>query len=214
MKKLKLFIADDHTIFRKAMVNMLQGFERVEEVKDAENGKELLELMKFELPDVAIIDLQMPVMDGVEASKKIISKYPKVKIVILTMVDSEQYIIHMVEMGVHAFLLKNTDPDELETAIYSVFDNDYYNNEIVTNALRKNTKAKSIFSSLNRSEISEREKEVIALICQELTNKEIAENLNLSERTIENHRYRIMEKLGIKNTVGLVKYALETKLIS
>jgi two-component system, NarL family, response regulator DegU len=214
MKKLKLFIADDHTIFRKAMVNMLQGFERVEEVKDAENGKELLELMKFELPDVAIIDLQMPVMDGVEASKKIISKYPKVKIVILTMVDSEQYIIHMVEMGVHAFLLKNTDPDELERAIYSVYENDFYNNKLVASALRRNLKNTSNKPSTIRQELSDREKEIVLLVCQEFTNKEIGDKLNISDRTVETHKSRIMEKIGARSAIGIVKYAYETQLFS
>src|SRR4051812_32582387 len=108
-KRLKLFIADDHTLFRKAMANLIRGFENIEEVKDAENGKELLMMMKYELPDVAIVDLQMPVMDGVETAENIISKYPGVKIIILTMHDSEQFILHMMEIGVHAFLLKNTE---------------------------------------------------------------------------------------------------------
>src|SRR5882762_822943 len=115
----KVYIADDHTLFRKAMVNLLRTFERVSEVKDAENGKELLTLIKYEAPDVVIVDLQMPVMDGAETSEQIIGKFPDIKIIILTMHDSNKFILHMMEMGVHAFLLKNTEPDELEKAIYS-----------------------------------------------------------------------------------------------
>src|SRR5688572_31540172 len=114
MKKFKVYIADDHTLFRKAMVNLLRTFDRVSEVKDAENGKELLTLMKYQQPDVAIVDLQMPVMDGTETCETIIAKYPDVKVIVLTMHDSEKYILHMMEMGVHAFLLKNTEPEELE----------------------------------------------------------------------------------------------------
>src|SRR5690349_2521851 len=118
-KKLKIFIADDHTLFRKAMVNMIQTFHNVAEVKDAENGQELLTLMKYSVPDVVIIDLQMPVMDGTEATEIISQKYPDVKIIILTMHDSEKYILHLIELGAHAFLLKNTEPEELEKAIES-----------------------------------------------------------------------------------------------
>src|SRR5688572_9169274 len=100
-KKLNVYIADDHTLFRKAMVNLLQTFADVHEVKDAENGKELLTLMKYQAPHVAIIDLQMPVMDGAETAETIITKFPDVKIIILTMHDSERFILHMMEMGVH-----------------------------------------------------------------------------------------------------------------
>jgi len=214
MKKLKVFIADDHTIFRKALVSMIRDFERVEEVKDAENGKELLAIMKFDMPDVVVVDLQMPVMDGVEASKKIIEKYPGVKIVILTMVDSEQYILHMIEMGVHAFLLKNTDPEELEKAIYSVHENDFYNNQLVAAALRRNLKNLSIRTSSIRQELSDREKEIVLLVCQEFTNKEIGDKLNISDRTVETHKSRIMEKIGARSAIGIVKYAYETHLIS
>jgi DNA-binding NarL/FixJ family response regulator len=103
----KVYIADDHTLFRKAMVNLLLTFERVMEVKDAENGKELLALIKNSPPDVAIVDLQMPIMDGAETCENIINKYPDVKIIVLTMHDSGKFILQMMEMGVHAFLLKS-----------------------------------------------------------------------------------------------------------
>jgi two-component system, NarL family, response regulator DegU len=129
-------MADDHTLFRKAMVNLIRGFENIAEVKDAENGKELLTLMKYQTPDVAIIDLQMPVMDGVETCENILQKYPDVKIIILTMHDSERYILHMMEMGVHAFLLKNTEPEELEEAINAVIEKDFYHNDLVASVLR------------------------------------------------------------------------------
>ncbi|HZI25076.1 MAG TPA: response regulator transcription factor, partial [Chryseolinea sp.] len=136
MKQLKVYIADDHTLFRKAMVNLLRSFERVNVVKDAENGKELLGLIKNEVPDVVIVDLQMPVMDGSEASKQILQKYPEIKIIVLTMHDSNKFILHMMDLGVHAFLLKNTEPDELEKAIYAVADKDFYHNDLVASVLR------------------------------------------------------------------------------
>jgi two-component system, NarL family, response regulator DegU len=213
-KKLKVFIADDHTLFRKAMVNLLKSFESITDVKDAENGKALLALMKYESPDVAIIDLQMPVMDGAETCEAIVEKFPDVKIIVLTMHDSERYILHMMEMGVHAFLLKNTEPDELQEAIHAVVEKDFYHNDLVASVLRKNVKDKKFSNRpLFASELSEREKEVVKLVCQELTIKEIGQRLSISENTVRNHRVNIMEKVGVSNMVGLVKYAYETGLV-
>jgi two-component system, NarL family, response regulator DegU len=214
-KQLKVFIADDHTLFRKAMVNLIKEFENVEEVKDAENGKELLTLMKYQLPDVAIVDLQMPVMDGTETCENIFSKYPDVKVIVLTMHDSEKYILHMMEMGVHAFLLKNTEPEELEQAINAVIEKDFYHNDLVASVLRKNMRDKrqGHRPSFQTIELSEREKEIVLLVCQELTIKEIGQKLSLSENTVRNHRSNIMEKVGVNNMVGLVKYAYDIGLM-
>jgi two-component system, NarL family, response regulator DegU len=215
MKQLKVYIADDHTLFRKAMVNLLRSFERITDVKDAENGKELLTLIKYEIPDVVIVDLQMPVMDGTETSTIILQKYPDVKIIILTMHDSNKFILHMMDLGVHAFLLKNTEPDELEKAIYAVADKDFYHNELVAAVLRKNVTEKRTTQrpTFQLPELTEREKEVLLLICQELTMKEIGQRLFLSENTVRNHRVNIMEKVGVNNIVGLVKYAYDTGVV-
>ena len=215
MKQLKVYIADDHTLFRKAMVNLLRSFERVSDVKDAENGKDLLTLIKYETPDVVIVDLQMPVMDGSEASAQIINKFPEVKIIVLTMHDSNKFILHMMDLGVHAFLLKNTEPDELEKAIYAVADKYFYHNELVASVLRKNVKERKVGQrpTFQTTELTEREKEVLLLICQELTMKEIGQRLFLSENTVRNHRVNIMEKVGVNNIVGLVKYAYDVGVV-
>jgi two-component system response regulator DegU len=215
MRPLKVYIADDHTLFRKAMVNLLRSFERVIDVKDAENGKELLALIKFEVPDVVLVDLQMPIMDGAEASSHILQKYAEVKIIILTMHDSNKFILHMMDMGVHAFLLKNTEPDELEQAIYAVADKDFYHNDLVATVLRKNVKERKSGQrpSFEQAELTYREREILLLICQELTMKEIGQRLFLSENTVRNHRVNIMDKVGVNNIVGLVKYAYETGIL-
>ena len=215
IKKLKVYIADDHTLFRKAMVNLILSFDSVQTVKDAENGKELLTLMKYETPDVAIVDLQMPVMDGADTCEAILEKFPDVKIIILTMHDSEKYILHMMEMGVHAFLLKNTEPDELEEAIVSIVEKDFYHNDLVASVLRKNVRDKKAGQRpvFTNAELSEREKEIVMLVCQELTMKEIGHKLSISENTVRNHRANIMEKIGVNNMVGLVKYAYESGLV-
>lgn len=211
----KVYIADDHTLFRKAMANLLLTFDKVIEVKDAENGKELLALIKNSAPDVAIVDLQMPIMDGAETCEHIINKYPDVKIIVLTMHDSGKFILQMMEMGVHAFLLKSSEPEELKKAIYAVVEKDFYHNDLVASALRKDvknrkTRPKNMFEHI---ELTDREKEILLLICQELTMKEIGQRLFLSENTVRNHRVNIMEKIGVNNIVGLVKYAYDSGLV-
>lgn len=214
-KRLKVYIADDHTLFRKAMMNLIQTFEGVALVKDAENGKELLTLIKHEQPDVAIIDLQMPIMDGAETCERILATYPDIKIIVLTMHDSDKYVLHMIEMGVHAFLLKNTEPDEVEEAIQAIVEKDFYHNDLVAAALRKGMREKKAGErpSFKNHDLTEREKEILQLICQELTIKEIGDRLSISENTARNHRVNIMDKIGVKNAVGLVKYAYEIGLI-
>lgn len=211
-----VYIADDHKLFRKAMVSLLKTFSRVATVKDAENGKELLALIKQEAPDVAIVDLQMPIMDGAETCENIIQKFPGVKIIILTMHDSGKFILRMMDMGVHAFLLKTADPDELEKAIYAVAEKDFYHNDLVASVLRKNVKEKTILPRplFKQVVLTEREKEILLLICAELTMKEIGQRLFLSENTVRNHRVNIMEKIGVNNIVGLVKYAYEIGLVN
>ncbi len=218
MASWRVYIADDQTLFRKGMSRLVRSFPNVAEVKEAENGKEMLKLVSEQPPDVILMDLDMPVMDGVEATEKIIAKYPNVKIIILTMHDNKQSIYYLMEIGAHAFLLKNTEPEEVKAAIESVIKKDFYQNDLVVDALRKGTieqrkqkQNRPVFQ--NTIALSEREKEVVMLICRELTMKEIAEKISLSEKTIQNHRARIMEKLGVRNTVGLVKYAFESGLI-
>ncbi|MBX2961107.1 MAG: response regulator transcription factor [Cyclobacteriaceae bacterium] len=213
---INVYLADDHTIFRKAMVNLLRTFARVNEINDAENGKELLALVKKAPPHVAIVDMQMPVMDGVETCENLVKKFPDVKVIMLTMHDSERSILHMIELGVHAFLLKNTDPEDLEQAIYTVHDKDFYHNDLVANVLRKSVRERLEASrpDFSRMSISDREKEVLHMICKELTIKEIAQRMNLSENTVRNHRTNLMEKIGVGNAIGLVRFAYESGMIS
>ncbi|MTI41999.1 response regulator transcription factor [Fulvivirga lutimaris] len=218
MSKLTVYIADDQTLFRKGMSRLVKSFGQVKEVKEAENGKELLAMVKEQQPDVILMDLEMPVMDGVEATEKIIAKYPDVKIIVLSMHDTQQHIFYLMEIGAHAFLLKNAEPEEVKEAIVSVIKHDFYQNQIVIEALRKGAidqrkqkQVRPIFQET--APLTDREKEVLQLICRELTMKEIGDKLALSEKTIQNHRARIMVKLNARNTVGLVKYAYESGLI-
>lgn len=211
-----VYIADDHTLFRKALAKLMLTFDRISDVRDVENGMQLLELVKVEAPDVAIIDLQMPVMDGVSVCDYLIAKFPTVKIIVLTQHDDHKIIVQMIEKGVHAFILKIADPMELEKAIYAVTDNDFYHNEMVTEILRSSLRGKKAAppSGFRDADLSEREKEILSLICDELTIREIGDRLSLSENTVRNHRVNMMEKVGVRNTVGLVKYAFDHGLIA
>ena len=214
-EKLKVYIADDHTIFRKAMVSLLQSFPRIGTVKDAENGRELLNLVKEEEPDIVLLDLQMPIMDGSETCENLYNKYPDVRVIVLSMHDSERYIQHMMDLGARAFLFKNVEPDELEQAIYSVADKDFYHNELIASILRKSLREKHNLKKPDfKQELTEREREILLLICQEYSTKEISSRLSLSDRTVENHRAKIMEKTGVKNIVGIVRYAYEQGLLT
>lgn len=211
MHKWTVYIADDQTLFRQGMSRLVSTFKNVAQVKVASNGKELLDLVNEKPPDAVLMDLEMPIIDGIEATEKVLAKHPEVKIIGLSMHDSHQHIYYFLETGAHGFLLKNADPEEVEAAITSAIEKDFYNNQLTADALRKGTlerkkaEGRPIFQS--NIKLSDREKEVLLLICRELTMREISEKLSLSEKTIHNHRARIMSKVGVHNTVGLVKYA-------
>ena len=153
LDKWKIYIADDQTLFRKGMSRLVRSFKKVGEVKEAGNGKELLELVRLDPPDVILMDLEMPIMDGIEASEKVLARYPDVKIIVLSMHESHQHIFYLMELGAHAFLLKNAEPEEVEKAISSVIINDFYQNQLVIDALRKGAMEKHRAGS--RPDISE-----------------------------------------------------------
>lgn len=211
MGKINVCIVDDHNLFRKAMVRLLKTFDRVGEVFEAQHGKDLIQVLSRHSPQVVLLDLEMPIMNGVETAETVLPKYPDIKIIVLTQHDSEKYMLHMLEMGVHSFLLKNANPEELEKAIYSVFEKDFYHNDLISSVMRKSLALraeKPTFSKL--VELSDREKEIFRLICEEFSLKEIGAKLNISDKTIHSHKANIQSKLGVKNTVGMIKYAYES----
>lgn len=214
MSRINICIVDDHNLFRKAMVRLLKSFRRIDQVWEAQHGKELIQLLTHQVPDVVLLDLEMPVMNGVETAEYILPKYPDMKVIVLTQHDSEKFMLHMLELGVHSFLLKNAEPDELERAILSVFEKDFYHNDLISSVMRKSIAMRSekpLFSKLG--ELSDREKEIFRLICEEHSLKEISLKLNISEKTIHSHKANIQAKLGVKNTVGMIKSAYENGLL-
>lgn len=214
---IKVAIADDHKIFRSGVINTLTPYENINVVFEAEDGEHLLDIMSREVPDVILMDLKMPKMDGIQATVQVKEKYPNVKVIILTMYEDDNFIVHLVENGANAYLLKNSEPEEIYEAICTTFEKGFYFNENVNLALLKKVlhKNKQQFKPTFKNEIqlNEREVEVLKLICNECTTQEISEKIYLSPRTVEGIRQKLLEKINVKNTVGLVLYAFRNGLI-
>jgi len=215
-KKIKVIIADDHNLFRKGIIALLADFDFIGEIHEASNGLELMELLeKMEyLPDVILLDLRMPVMDGVEAQQKIRSLYPEIKVIILTMEDDEQYILHLISEGVNGYLLKNADPDEMEKAIQKVMEHGFYFSDDISALVLQHLKKKEKTEGIFNPDFKEKELQVLEMICKEYSNGEIAEALNISIRTAEGYKLKLIEKSGAKSIAGLVILALKNKWVS
>lgn len=210
--KIRVYLADDHMLFRKGLIRLIQSFRRVGEICEASNGKELIRMVSESPPDVVLVDLHMPVMGGEEVCEWIEKNHPDVKVVMLTMEDAEEYIQQLISLGAHAYLSKGAPPEEVEKAIYAVVEKDFYHNELVMRALRNFTIRATRFRR-DAPHFTRRELEIIRLICEEFTMKEIASRLDLSESTVQNQRAAVMDKMSVKNTAGLVKYAFTKGLI-
>jgi DNA-binding NarL/FixJ family response regulator len=212
---IKIVMADDHEIFRDGFKLMFTKQPDLILVGEAENGGELIELVRQHRPEVVITDIKMPVMDGIEATKKIMEEFPDTGIIGLSMFDEDDLIIDMLEAGAKGYLLKNAGKEQIKEAIRTVYGGDPYYCKTTSNKLTQMI-AKSRFNPYSKKakvEFTEREKEIIGLISKELSNKEIAEKLFLSHRTVEGHRLKIMEKMDVKNTVGLIVYAIKNNLL-
>ena len=226
MSSIKYIITDDHKIFRHGLKYALSDDTQLQYVGEAENGKELLELLKTTMPDVVLLDLKMPEMDGIEAVKQIRPLYPDVRILMLTSHDDEQFILHLIELGANGYLIKNAEPSEIKKAIHFVYNQGYYFNDLMNNAMLKKL---SSVSNPEKSQtypdktpadkittlvkLNDRETEVLKGICNELTTAQIAEQLYLSPRTIEGIRTTLIDKLGVKNVAGLVVYAIKNGIV-
>jgi two-component system, NarL family, response regulator DegU len=215
--KIRIAIADDHTIFRRGMVALLQNNDDFEVVLQAANGQELIDNLEATQPDVIFMDLQMPVLDGMKATKQIKTDFPHIKIIVISMHDEAQFVIHLMELGANGYLLKDADPDEVENAVYTVNNEDYYYGafllKVMHNRMVNKPTKKVIPNFAMQIELSEREVEVLQHICEGTTAGQIAEKINLSSRTVEGHKNRIMEKTGTKNIAGLVAWAVRNGVV-
>jgi DNA-binding NarL/FixJ family response regulator len=212
-KSIKLVIVDDHGLFRNGLKLLLNTTQLVQVVGEAANGIDFLELIKTNQPDIVLMDIDMPIMDGIEATRRAIALYPEMKIITLSMFGEDEYYYQMIDAGVKGFLLKNSDISELKQAIQQVFaGKTYFSEELLLNML-KNIKTVAVIDKAGEVNLSEREIEVLQQICKGLSNQEIAEVLHISKRTVDKHRANLLEKTNCRNTASLVMYALKNKLI-
>jgi len=215
MDIIKVAIADDHKIFRKGVILSLKPYHNIQFVLEAENGEELIQGVANANPDIILMDLKMPVKDGIETTKYLNKHFPAIRILILTMYEDERFVGHLMDSGANGYLLKSTDPEEIKQGIMDVMRTGFYLNNFVNRVLIKKNYSKQKFNPSLNSEvvISEREKEVLSLVCLEYTAQEIAQKMDISARTVEAIKDRLMERFGVKNSVGLVFFAMKNSLI-
>ena len=213
MRKIQVIIADDHELIIDGLTMTLGQIPEVELLGEASNGEQLVRLTRKTKPDVIITDVKMPVMDGIQATKQIKSEFPHIGIIALSSYDEEHLISDMLAAGAKGYLLKTAHKSEIYKAIQTVFKNqNYYCRE--TNArLSEMVVNKGHHPSKDcKEKFSERERQVISLICKGLTSPQIAEQLNLKRRTVERYRDSIMEKMDVHNSAGVVAFALNHRV--
>ncbi|MEO6814129.1 MAG: response regulator transcription factor [Ginsengibacter sp.] len=208
-------IADDHKIFRKGVILSMKIYPHIRFVLEAENGEELIKGIEKQQPDIVLMDLKMPVKDGIETTKYLNKHFPAVRILVLTMFEDERFVGHLMDSGANGYLLKSTDASEIKQGIMDVMKTGFYLNNFVNRILIKKNYSKQKFNPNLNSEIvvSDREKEVLSLVCMEFTAQEIAQKMEISTRTVEAIKDRLMERFGVKNSVGLVFFAMKNSLI-
>ena len=209
---MEILLVDDHTLFRNGLKMLLDTLSGYKVTGEASNGKEFLELIKIHDYDIVFLDIEMPEINGIEAARRAIELKPDLKIITLSMYGDEEYYDQMVDAGAKGFLLKNTNLQEVKTAIDTVMNGgNYFSQELMQSLLRNYKSVKEIRGP--ESELSEREVEILLLICSGLSNQEIGDQLFISKRTVEKHRANILCKSNCKNTAGLVMYAIKNQLI-
>jgi len=206
MEPVTVFLVDDHKLFREGLALLLGNLPYIAEVKQAPDGKEFLDKLFENKPDLVFMDISMPLMDGIEATRIATAQFPDLKIIALSMFADEDYYTRMIDAGAKGFILKNSGMQQVEDCIQCVLSgNNYFSPEILSGIV-KNISRKAKAS--RNSELSEREEEVLYRICQGLSNQEIADKFNISKRTVDKHRENLLLKTDSKNTAGLVMYAI------
>lgn len=213
--KIKVIIADDHALFRTGVKTSLSFYKDIEFLGEAENGMQLLNLVKFLKPDIILLDIQMPIMDGIATLPEVKKILPDVKIIMLTMNDDVSMISRLMEIGANSYLTKNSDSETIYLAIKTCYENEFYFNEYTNKAMLAGLRNKKADANpfADEADLSEKEKNVLKLMCEEKSTKEIADMVDISPRTVEAIRDRLKIKTGAKTTAGLILYAVKHGIV-
>lgn len=211
MNKVSVLIVDDHQMFREGLHLLLSNLPNIGDVYEAADGAEFLALLKSRHPDIIFMDIDMPKVDGISATRKALELNPKLNIVGLSMYGEEDYFTRMIDAGAKGFILKNSGIADVESAIQQVIaGNNYFSSEVITKLVKSISRKKQ---SKSVTALSEREEEVLYQICKGFSNQEIAEILYISKRTVDKHRENLLLKTASKNTAGLVMYAIKNSIV-
>jgi len=219
MQEIKVVLADDHVVVRNGIKMLLESAGEIIVIGEASNGQEALEVVKQLQPDVLIIDIRMPIMNGLEATGKLGSYSENTKALILSMHNDEEYVLQAMDSGASGYLLKDTSKEEFIKAIYNVSQGGKYFSGDISNVLVnsylnvKGNKPVKTYETINQYDLTKREKEILKLIIAGINNKDIADQLGKSVRTIETHRFNIMKKLNVNNVVELIKKVEEESVL-
>lgn len=206
---IKIALADDHNLFRKGMEELIEDFDNMEVLYSVPNGQELInKLSSGKLPDVCLLDINMPELNGFETARKIKEQWPDIKILAVSVYDSEFNIIGMLRAGAGGYILKDAQPDVLRKAIEGIYENGFYHSELVTGKILHRMISQP--QEVTTTQLNEKQVQFLKLCCSEMTYREIADNMGISHRTIDGFRDQLFEKLNIKSRTGLVMYALKT----
>ncbi len=211
MKMLHIILVDDHQLFREGLHLILMNFPNIGKVTEASDGHEFLALLRTGRPDLVFMDVNMPRMNGIEATAKALELYPELNIIALSMYGEEDYYTRMIAAGARGFIIKNAGVDELDTAIKLVSEGkNYFSHEILSGLVAGISRKKQ---AAKPTGLSEREIEVLYHICKGMSNQEIAAQLFISKRTVDKHRQNLLQKTGSRNTADLVMYAIRNGIV-
>jgi DNA-binding NarL/FixJ family response regulator len=212
---IKVSIADDHKIFRDGIRMALKSKEYLKILWEAEDGRDLMHKMQLKKPDVLLMDIRMPEVDGINAIPLLRKEYDDVRIIVLTMYDDQEMISKMMELGANAYLTKTTDPEEIYQAILTCMNEDYYFNEMVNKAVLSKLQTKRSVRQFypNPIKFSEKEVRILKLLAEDKTTEEISKEVFLSPRTVETIRQNMKTKVGAKTIAGLIMYGMRNKII-
>ncbi len=212
--KIKIFIVDDHEIFRNGLKMVLGKLNYVEIAGEATDGKQFIGMLDNIHPDIVLMDIEMPDLNGIEATKIALKKNPGLKVIALTMFGDDEYIQSMLDAGAKGFLMKNINKETLDKALKTVYNGgNYYSEELFDFFTKQLTKEKEPEKKEDELNLTRREKEVLQLLCEGLSNKEIGEALYISERTVLGHKTNLLTKTNTKNSLALMAYAIKNKLV-